>query len=303
MYQFIESKLNTKSIIILDGATGTEIQRNGVPMDSKTWCAQANKTHPEAVKLVHETYIDAGSIVITANTYATSPLLFNSLGLDNEFLELDRLAVAIAKEATAGRQIAIAGSISTMKPVIAESDRYVISKEWTESEVTKLFQLKANNLKNCGVDFLMLEVLRDCDYAIWATKAAIETGLPIWVGISVDKTNDNKLIGHLRPDCLLEDIVIKIAELKPSVISVMHTLPNVTDEALQIVRKYWNGPIGVYPESGYFAMPNWVFQDIISPEELVKKSIEWKKQSDVTVFGGCCGIGPDHIKELKNALL
>ncbi|CAF1471527.1 unnamed protein product [Rotaria sordida] len=303
MYQFIESKLNAKSIIILDGATGTEIQRKGVPMDNETWCAQANKTHPDVVKLVHESYINAGSIVITANTYATSPLLFNSLGLDNEFLELDRLAVAIAKDAVAGRQIAIAGSISTMRPVIAGSDRLDISKEWTESEATRLFQLKANNLKNCGVDFLMLELLRDCDYAIWASKAAIETNLPVWIGISAEKTKDNKLVGYSRPDCLFEDIVIKIVELKPAVINVMHTSPNVTDEALKIVRKYWNGPVGTYPESGYFAMPNWVFQDVISPEELVKKSIEWKEQSDVILFGGCCGIGPDHIKELKNALL
>ncbi|CAF3864943.1 unnamed protein product [Rotaria sp. Silwood1] len=255
MYQFIESKLNAKSIIILDGATGTEIQRKGVPMDNETWCAQANKTHPDVVKSVHESYINAGSIVITANTYATSPLLFNSLGLDNEFLELDRLAVEIAKDAVAGRQIAIA------------------------------------------------ELLRDCDYAIWASKAAIETNLPVWIGISAEKIKDNKLVGYSHPDCLFEDIVIKIVELKPAVINVMHTSPHITDEALKIVRKYWNGPVGTYPESGSFIMPNWVFQDVISPEELVKKSIEWKEQSDVTLFGGCCGIGPDHIKELKNALL
>jgi S-methylmethionine-dependent homocysteine/selenocysteine methylase len=303
MYQFIESKLNSKSIVILDGGTGTEIQRHGVPMDNETWCAQANKTHPDVVKLVHESYINAGSIVITANTFATSPLLFNSLGRDNELFELDRLAVEIAKDAVAGRQIAIGGSISTMRPVIAGSDRNDMSKEWTELEATRLFQLKANNLKDCGVDFLMLELLRDCDYAIWASKAAIETNLPVWIGISAEKTKDNKLVGYSRPDCLFEDIVIKIVELKPAVINVMHTSPNITDEALQIVRKYWNCPVGTYPESGSFKMPDWVFQDVILPEELVKKSIEWKEQSDVTLFGGCCGIGPDHIKELKNALL
>ena len=83
----------------------------------------------------------------------------------------------------------------------------------------------------------------------------------------------------------------------------MHTSPDITDEALEIVRRHWNGPLGTYPESGYFKMPDWVFQDVISPEELVKKSIEWKDRRDVTLFGGCCGIGPVHIEELKNALL
>ena len=303
MYQFIQSKLNSKSVVILDGGTGTDIQRNGAPMHNDTWCAQANRTHPDVVKLVHQSYIDAGSIVITANTFATSPLLFNSLSLDDELLELDQLAVEIAKDAVAGRQIAIAGSISTMRHVIEGSDRTDTSKGWTESEATRLFQFKANNLKKCGVDLLMLELLRDCDYAIWASKAAIETNLPVWIGISAEKTKDNKLVGFSRPDCLFEDIVIKIVELKPAVINVMHTSPDITSEALRIVRKYWNGPLGTYPESGYFTMPDWVFEDVISPEELVKRSFEWKKQSDVTLFGGCCGIGPDHIKALKNALL
>ncbi len=73
MYEPIASKLAKGELIILDGGTGTDIQRRGVPMNGDTWCAEVNLTHPDAVRSVHADYIRAGAEVITANTYATSP--------------------------------------------------------------------------------------------------------------------------------------------------------------------------------------------------------------------------------------
>ena len=58
------------------------------------------------------------------------------------------------------------------------------------------------------------------------------------------------------------------------------------------------GPVGAYPESGYFRMPEWTFVDIIPPQELVEKSRTRHKQG-VTIFGGCCGLGPEHIAALS----
>ncbi len=93
----------------------------------------------------------------------------------------------------------------------------------------------------------------------------------------------------------------RLTETGPAVINVMHTSPNDTDEVLQIVRKYWDGPLGTYPESGYFKMPDWQFVDIIAPTDLVAKSRAWKTHG-VSIFGGCCGIGPDHIAALAKEL-
>ena len=90
MYDVIRKKLARGETIILDGGTGTDIQRRGVPMSSSTWCAEANVSHPEVVRAVHEDYIRAGADVIIANTFATSALLFNALGRDDELLTTDR---------------------------------------------------------------------------------------------------------------------------------------------------------------------------------------------------------------------
>jgi S-methylmethionine-dependent homocysteine/selenocysteine methylase len=299
MYDHIRDKLARGETIILDGGTGTDIQRRGVPMSSSTWCAEANISHPEVVREVHADYIKAGADIIIANTFATSALLFNALGRDEELLEIDRAAVAIAKQAAAGHRVAVAGSMSTMRPVVAGSDRTSKQQEWPETKARALFKRKADNLAAAGVDLIMMEMMRDQDYSVWASEAAMATGLPVWIGISVER-HGKTLTGFGREDQPLDDVARALSALKPHVISIMHTSPNDTDEAIDVLRRYWKGPIGAYPESGYFKMPEWTFVDIIPPEELVKKSQYWRKKG-VTAFGGCCGLGPDHIKALAEA--
>jgi homocysteine S-methyltransferase len=299
MYDLIRQKLARGEPIILDGGTGTDIQRRGVPMSNSTWCAEANLTHPDVVRDVHADYIKAGADIIIANTFATSALLFNALDRDDELLAIDKSAVKIARDAAKGHNVAVAGSMSTMRPVVAGSDRTSKQREWPEDEARVLFKSKADNLAAAGVDLIMMEMMRDTDYSVWATEAAQATGRPVWIGISVER-HDGKLTGFGREDQDFNTVARVLSALNPDVISIMHTSPNDTDEAIDILRKYWKGPVGAYPESGYFKMPDWTFVDIIPPDELVERSRAWKKKG-VTAFGGCCGLGPEHITALHKA--
>lgn len=300
MYSHIADKLAHGSIIILDGGTGTDIQRRGVPMNGSTWCAEANLSHPQVVREVHADYIAAGADVIIANTFATSPLLFNALGRDDEMIEIDRAAVAIARDAALGHMVAVAGSFSTMRPVLAGSDRTSKQREWPERQARSLFRRKAENLASCGVDLIMMEMMRDTDYSVWASEAALATGLPVWIGISAERHDGGRLTGFGREDQPLADVIRALSALKPAMISIMHSSPNDTDEAIDILRRHWSGPIGAYPESGYFKMPEWTFVDIIPPGELVARARSWRRKGAVA-FGGCCGLGPEHIAALNAA--
>ena len=136
MYGHIAGKIADGGVVILDGGTGTDIQRRGVPMPSVPWCEDANLSHPQVVCEVRADYIAAGADVVIANTFATSPLLFNSLGRDDEVLEIDRAAVAIAKDATRGHRVAVAGSISNMRPVVAGRDNGFGPRGYDEGMVT-----------------------------------------------------------------------------------------------------------------------------------------------------------------------
>ena len=71
----MQQRLASGEILILDGATGTELQRRGVPMHDEAWSAAAIVTHPDTVRAVHEDYIRAGAQVIITNTFSTGRLL------------------------------------------------------------------------------------------------------------------------------------------------------------------------------------------------------------------------------------
>jgi S-methylmethionine-dependent homocysteine/selenocysteine methylase len=294
-YDSLKTKLERGDIIILDGGTGTEVQARGVPMSGESWCADANATHGDVIAGVHSSYIAAGADAIIANTFATSALSFNAFGRDDDLLQLDRLAVQHAK--AAAKDVPVAGSISTMRPVIAGTDRTSMQQEWNAADAKELFRRKAQNLKDCGVDFIAMEMMRDCDYSVLATEAAMETGLPVWIGLSFEKRGDGQLAGFGREDQLMEDVIARHAALKPAAISIMHTSINDMQPALECLKKKWDGPLGAYPESGYFKMPDWQFVDIVSPDDLVAAARHWQGLG-VMIFGGCCGLGPQHIKAL-----
>jgi S-methylmethionine-dependent homocysteine/selenocysteine methylase len=297
MYKNLQQKLDDGQTIILDGGTGTDIQKRGAPMSGETWCAEVNLTHPDIVRAVHEDYIRAGADIITANTFATSALSFNHYGRDDDLLKIDAAAVAIARQAAEGKPVAVAGSVSTMRPVAPGSDRTLKEREWPEDHARDLFRRKVENLAKAGVDLLMMEMMRDVDYSLYATEAAIATGLPVWVGISVERGEGGKLVGFGREDQLLDDIAKRLSATRPAVMNIMHTSSNDTDEALDILRRYWKGPTGVYPECGYFKNPDWQFVDVIAPQDLVARSHSWGQQG-ASIFGGCCGIGAEHIAAL-----
>lgn len=266
-------------------------------MSGDTWCADANLTHPDIVRAVHRDYIRAGADIITANTFASSPILFSHIGRLDDVARIDAVAMTLAREATAGTAACVAGSMSTMRPMAAGTDRNNLNFELGEREARALFQAKANGLEACGCDLIMMELMRDIDYAVWASEAALATGLPVWIGLSAERGKKGTLQGWGRDDCSFDEIARTLAALEPAVMMVMHTSPNNTDEALAILRTHWTGPIATYPECGYFKSPDWEFIDVIPPAELVRKSHGWQRQG-ASIFGGCCGIGPDHIAAL-----
>jgi S-methylmethionine-dependent homocysteine/selenocysteine methylase len=296
-YDVIRNKFAKGEAIILDGGTGTDIQRRGAPMSGDTWCAEVNATHGEIVQSVHSDYIKAGADIITANTFATSALSFNCYKRDDDLIRLDKLAVSHAKRAVALHNVCVAGSVSTMRPIIPGTDRSDLSVNWTREEAQKLFHRKIGNLKSCGVDLIMMEMMRDTDYSLYACESAMQSGLPVWICMSVEQREDGEIVGFGRQDQVLKDFAPVLAALNPDMMAIMHSSPEITGPAIDILKQSWHGPIAVYPESGYFKSPDWVFTEI-TPDDLVAASRDWQKQG-ATAFGGCCGIGPSHIAALK----
>lgn len=178
----LEERLRTGPILLLDGATGTELERRGVPMHRVAWSAAALQTHPEIVRQVHEDYIAAGAEVITANSFGASRHVLEPAGMGDQVAELNRRAVALAREARdragAGRPIWVAGSISSF---IAEADP---KNRPSPEAARRSYAEQAALLAESGADLLLLEMMRDIEYSRLAAECAAATGLPVWIGFT-----------------------------------------------------------------------------------------------------------------------
>lgn len=304
-YTRLLDRLLAGEVVLLDGGVGTEIQRQGAPMSTELWCAEANLTHPEIVRRVHRDYLAAGAEIITANTFASSPLLLDHFGRLAELEHMDAIALALAREAVArqdaaGRPIVIAGSMSTMRPTVPGSDRTQMHNSWSESAARALFARKASSLRAAGCDLLLMEMMRDLDYSLWACEAALASGLPVWIGLSVERGLDGKLRGFGRPDAELEPVAAGLAALQPDAMAIMHTSIDDTPDALAQLRRHWSGPVAVYPECGRYAAPNWQFLGVATPLDYAEESARWRSMG-AHALGGCCGVGPEHIAALRDA--
>jgi homocysteine S-methyltransferase len=266
-------------------------------MDDVAWDAAALATHPDVVREVHEDYIEAGAEVITTNTFATARHVLEPAGLGDHFRSLNTRAVTLAREArenVAEGPVCIAGSISTMSARTDQSYK-------PRAEVARdNYQVQAEILAESGVDLIVLEMLRDLEHASYAVEAAVATGLPVWVGFSCKITGEGTVV-LLEGNNTLAEALAHIPPLGASLVAIMHTLTEDTLPALREVNSRWSGPVGAYPHSGEFIMPNWQFVDIISPEDFTKQAQGWTGMG-VQLVGGCCGIGPEHIRLLKERL-
>ncbi len=293
--KFLENKLLQGQVILLDGATGTELEKRGVPMNSKAWSAEAILTHPETIQAVHEDYINAGVDIITVNTFSTARHMLLPAGLMQHFGHLNKEAVKLAvraREKAATAPVAIAGSIAPSTFCSDPTKCYP-----PLSEALSWYAEQAQILAESGVDILLIEMIEDVEQGSLAVQAASSTGLPVWLGFSCRRNEKGDIMLWEREQTLAEGVTA-ISPLGGSAAIIMHTEVFDVTESLSILKSCWQGTSGVYAHTGRFVMPNWKFNDIISPEKYAEEAGEWIKMG-AGIIGGCCGIGPAHIRELK----
>ncbi len=293
--KFIEDKLQHKQLVLLDGATGTELEKRGVPMNSKAWSAEAILSHPHIVQAVHEDYINAGVDIITVNSFSTARHMLLPAGLMGQFRHLNREAVKLAvqaREKAATGPVAIAGSIAPTTFCGDPTKCYP-----PLDEALSWYAEQAELLAASGVDLLLIEMIEDIEQGSLAVQAACTTGLPVWLGFSCRRNDTGDIMLWGREQTLTEGVEA-IAGIGGSAAFIMHTEVADSAEAFSLLKTCWQGTLGVYAHSGRFVMPNWEFNGIISPEEYAVAAGRWIKMG-AQIIGGCCGIGPAHIRELK----
>jgi methionine synthase I (cobalamin-dependent) len=304
-YARLKERLVAGETIILDGPTGTELQRRGAAMDAAAWCGPATLANERLLTAIHADYIRAGADVITTNTYASSRLLLAAAGLADRVDEINRRAVAAAlraRDSAPNREnVVVAGSLSHMVPIRQGARATDPEKLPSDAEIEEALGEMAQILAEAGCELIILEMMYHPSRVRAALNAARATNLPIWFGASARRGRSGNIISYDQSEEIpLETIAAMIPSGGIDAAGIMHTNVDVLGEALDIVRGHFAGPLMAYPDSGDFEMPNWRFVDVISPprfETFCRTLIA----SGVQIIGGCCGLSPDHIRAAARA--
>lgn len=290
--------------VLMDGAMGTELERRGVPIEGSGWSALAVRDYGEIIREIHEDYIRAGARLHIINSFALARHVLEPLGLGHEFENLNRRAMALFNDAVTRLGVNrdalwVAGSLSTFA---ANSDRTRLPKG--EALVAN-YQDQAQILLDAGVDLFAFEMLFDTEVSLAMLKAVEGTGLPIILGVTcargqgegISVTTARGMGGPVSPFEEILPIIIAAAESQDVILSIMHTESDVTDAALEILYRYWDGPVAVYPNSGRFVDLRMQFDTVCDVAEFQQSAQRWI-DAGIQIIGGCCGIGPAHIQGL-----
>jgi S-methylmethionine-dependent homocysteine/selenocysteine methylase len=298
----LQQRLDAGEVVLLDGGTGTELEKRGARMDGVNWSGASVLMHPDLVRQVHEDYIRAGAEIIITNSFATSRHVLENSGVGHMFTNVNKQAAALASQARDNcreegveRPIYVAGSISTFN---AGMDR---QSKPPRSLAMANYRDQAEILMEAGADFIILEMVREIEPATHAVEGILAAGAPFWLGFSCQGAKDGEPLLWDNKEETLAQAVDTLSPMGASLLAIMHTLTEETSAALQTLSAHGSGPLGVYSHFGTFTMPHWNFMDMISPQDYAAHALEWVK-AGAQVVGGCCGIGPEHIQALREQL-
>ena len=287
-------------ITLLDGSIGQELVKRAGDKPTPLWSTTVMIDKPHLVSEVHDLYFDAGASVASTNTY---PVLYDRLSaanLQEQRFQLWASAVEAAKDARdkcgSGR---VAGAIG---PLIA-SYRPDICPPAAEAE--ELYAEIVSALQE-ACDLLLIETMSSIDQADGALRAAKKSHLPVWVSFSVDDFDGSKL----RSGEALSDIIPVLKTHAPDAVLINCSRPEAVSDGLKIVSQmgflfgaYANGFTHIsddFLETRPTVDALSARQDL-SPDEYARFAMEWIAQG-ATIVGGCCEVGPEHIKELAEQI-
>lgn len=286
----IPELIKSGRILLSDGAMGTELQKR-LPQG---YCPEElNISKPEIVKAIHKSYYDAGSDIVETNSFGANRSRLKMHGFSDCVKEF---AIAAAKNA---REVChpgkyVAGSVGPTGDILEPLGELSIDEAYS------IFAEAAEALKEGGVDILFVETMMSIEEAEIAVRAAKEkTNLPV----SATMTFESGAAG-LRTMWGV-DIPTAVSRLNDAGADIIgaNCGRGFEDmiEIMKQMRELTSMPLLAQANAG---MPELVNGKNVYREtpEIISPKVELLLKSGVNIIGGCCGTGPEHIKEMRRIL-
>ena len=287
----ILERLDRGDVLISDGATGTYLQRHGLEPGG---CPEEfNASQPETVQGMAREYFEAGSDMVLTNSFGANSFMLRKYGHGDRVRELNRLAAEHARsQASPGGYVV--GSVGPTGEFLEPLGPV------SEAEMLDAFTEQVTALEEGGADAVAIETKTATEEAVLAIRAAKEnTDLAVISTMIFDKGPRGyfTMMGVTPEQC--------VSELSAAGADVVGTnCGNGIEKMVEIaeqMRAATDGYLAVHSNAG---IPAIVQGRIVYPETPEFMVDGFRKLYDlgVNIIGGCCGTGPDHIRELSRAL-
>ena len=289
------SSLSQPHRLILDGATGTELNRRGVDTGLPLWSANAlmNDRDAKILQQIHEDYLRAGADIITTNTFRTHRRVLALSGNADRALELTSRAVDIVRAAIknvpSDKPRFVAGSISTLE------DCYRPDLVPPDDELRAEHSERIHHLIECGADLILIETINTIREAVIIAKLATITGTPVVVSFVCNRG------GKILSGETLTEAVNQLLPLGICAIGVnCGPTPNFNRPLAELQAVCGKDfPLIAYGNIGYAdEKVGWVNTDSENPKAYCEHALNWPSK----IIGGCCGTTPEHIHQLTLVL-
>lgn len=288
-----------KHITIMDGGMGRELERIGAPFRRPEWSALALMEAPEYVSQAHDSYINAGAEIIITNSYAVVPFHIGQDRFDKDGRHLINLSGKLARQCAdkADRKILVAGSIP---PAFGSYRADLYIEDQADDIYTPLIEEQ-----NAYIDFWLAETISTTLEIKKIASLLEKNNKPLWVAYTVRDRQGSDMPPQLRSGETIEEAVQTSLSVNAETILFNCSQPEEMEPVLEIINKMnTNIPYGVYANAfgpitrdQNASSDDVIIRDDAGPEAYLKFAQKWKNQG-ATIIGGCCGIGPEHIKEL-----
>lgn len=281
-------QLMNSRIVMLDGATGSNLMRAGMPVGvcPEQWILD-NPAH--IIKLQRD-YIKAGTNILLAPTFTANRIKLAEYHLEDEIESINRRLVALSKQAVAaeGYRGYVAGDMTmTGRQLYPIGDLQL-------DELIDVYKEQASILATAGVDLFIVETMMSLAEARAALIAIREVcDLPVMVSMTFNE--DGKTLFGSTP----EAAIVVLQSLGADAVGInCSTGPNEMIPLVERMRAYAKVPVFAKPNNGMPELIDGETQYTMTPEEFAgygRKLVD----AGASAIGGCCGTTPKHIAALR----
>lgn len=282
-------ELTQSGVVLLDGATGSNLRKAGMPVgiSSEQWVME----NPQVLQELQRAYVEAGSRIVYAPTFAANRISLRNFNLQDQVIELNTRLVKIAKEGV-GNRAYVAGDLTTTGQLLEPSG------DLSYDALYQAYQEQIKALADAGVDLLVAETMLSVDETVVALDAAQSVcDLPMMCTLSLEADGTAMYGGNAV------EAVITLQEMGAAAVGLNCSVgPDQLEAVVANMKAVASVPIIAKPNAG---MP--VINDKgealydMNPDDFARHT---KRLVEVGagIVGGCCGTTPEYIRKLAEIL-